>query len=245
MAALAKWQEAFSRLPGLEKLAWTSVLPETDPYKYNSFAINAAKQIHQLTARVEEGLTRLSRDQRVDELPPVLTIQSVVDSTVPPVSSLSRLYDRLPANGSELVLFDVNRAAEAESFLVPGVDDLLRQAQPELSRSFGVTLVTNRNARSPEVVAKTKRAGSLAIDQEDLDLAWPPGVYSLSHVAVPFSPDDPIYGSEPGQFPFPFGRLEPRGERGALRLPMDLLMRLRNNPFFPYLERRIIEFLGS
>lgn len=243
VAALARWQKSISRLPGLEKLAWNSVLPETDPYKYNSFAVNAAEQIYRLTTRIETQLADLASAGRTEELPPVLTFQSVVDATVPPISSLSRLYDRLPANGSALVLFDVNRAAEAESFLKPGVDELLRQAQPDRTRSFSVTLVTNASARSRELVAKTKPANSLAIVSEPLELSWPDGVYSLSHVSIPFPPDDPIYGSVPGRFPFPFGRLEPRGERGALQLPMTLLMRLRNNPFFPYLERRVVEFV--
>ena len=28
--------------------------------------------------------------------------------------------------------------------------------------------------------------------------SWPQDVYSLSHVAVPFPPDDDLYGREPG-----------------------------------------------
>jgi hypothetical protein len=66
----------------------------------------------------------------------------------------------------------------------------------------------------------------------------------LSHVAVPFPPDDPFYGAEgASRGPYPFGRLEPRGERGGLAVPVALLMRLRYNPFFPYLERRLAEFV--
>ena len=37
------------------------------------------------------------------------------------------------------------------------------------------------------------------------------------------------------------GGVAARGERGLLALPTDLLMRLRYNPFFAYLERRLIE----
>ena len=51
-AALAKWKRRLSLLPGLGRLAWLSVLPEFDPYKYNSFAINAAEQVHSLTHSV-------------------------------------------------------------------------------------------------------------------------------------------------------------------------------------------------
>ena len=38
-AVLAKWKDRLALLPGLEKFAWSSILPEFDPYKYNSFAI--------------------------------------------------------------------------------------------------------------------------------------------------------------------------------------------------------------
>ena len=39
------------------------------------------------------------------------------------------------------------------------------------------------------------------------------------------------------------GRLEPRGEKQALMVPSGLLLRLRYNPFFSYVERRTVEFL--
>jgi len=35
------WVAAIGRLLGLPKPAWNSVLPEYDPFKYNSFAVNA------------------------------------------------------------------------------------------------------------------------------------------------------------------------------------------------------------
>ena len=50
-------------------------------------------------------------------------------------------------------------------------------------------------------------------------MAWPPGVFSLTHVALPFPPDDPLYGSDPiedGSGLLRLGRLSPRGERAVL-----------------------------
>jgi len=35
--------------------------------------------------------------------------------------------------------------------------------------------------------------------------------------------------------------VEPRGERDLLAVPIDLFTRLRYNPFFPYIERRLVE----
>lgn len=241
-AGLARFQAALSVLPGLEKLAWSDVVPEYDPYKYNSFPLHAAHQIHRLTSDLEEGLARLEDARRLGELPPILTLQSVVDSTVPPVASLERLYGRLPRNGSALVVFDVNRRSRSLGFLADSVEDLLVAAQGR-SFSFELTLVTDTPAG---MVARTRQAGAApgTAAETPLALEWPRGVFSLSHVAVPIPADDPLYGAGPTHGPFPFGTLEPRGERGVLVLPLDLLMRLRYNPFFPYLEQRVHRFLG-
>ena len=51
-AVLAKWMDRLALLPGLKKFAWKSILPEFDPYKYNSFATNAGYQVHRLTQSV-------------------------------------------------------------------------------------------------------------------------------------------------------------------------------------------------
>jgi hypothetical protein len=40
------------------------------------------------------------------------------------------------------------------------------------------------------------------------------------------------------------GELEPRGERGVLLMSLDDLMRLKCNPFFPYLEGRLREWVA-
>ena len=73
---------------------------------------------------------------------------------------------------------------------------------------------------------------------------WPFGVYSLTHVAVPFSSDDPVYGANENPnssyHGLPLGRLEARGETHLLTAPLSQLMRLRYNPFFGYLEQRVV-----
>ncbi len=56
---------------------------------------------------------------------------------------------------------------------------------------FGVTFVTNESPQSTAVVALRKPPFAPLQDPEPLGLARPPGVLSLSHVAVPFSPEDP------------------------------------------------------
>ena len=93
-------------------------------------------------------------------------------------------------------------------------------------------------------ISWTRPAGATEVSVSILDLVWPRGFYSLSHVAVPFPPDDPIYGSHPDPeqlFGVQLGTLEPRGERGLLAVSAAQLTRLRSNPFFSYIERRLID----
>ena len=170
LAGLARFQRFMSELPGLDKLAYNSTLPEYDPYKYNSFPIQAAEQIYRLTNRLEQGLARLKDSGRIGELPPALTLQSAVDATVPPISSLTRLYGRLEEGGSQIVLFDVNRLAQIESLLAPHVDELFDEVRERRTRPFDITVVTNVRADSREVLARTWPAGSTTADEQILDM---------------------------------------------------------------------------
>jgi hypothetical protein len=99
-----------------------------------------------------------------------------------------------------------------------------------------------------EVSAKTAAAGALAIREEALGLSWPDTMYSLSHVALPFPADDPIYGGEGNGREvggISLGRLSPRGEKGSLIIPAEVLMRVTWNPFFPYLAQRMDEWVAA
>jgi pimeloyl-ACP methyl ester carboxylesterase len=245
-AAFARWPQRASRLPGLGALAWESIEEEFDPFKFNSFPIHAAAEIHELTEEIEERLVSLEAEPG-GALPPLLTLQSVVDATVPPVASLTRVYGRVRRSRDEsgLVLFDANRGAGIGALLVPEADELLALASPDRRFEFRVTLITNA-ATGTQVEAVTRPAGSLRTTRTPLGLAWPEGVYSLSHVAVPFPPDDPAYGvgTSPAGPPFPFGDLEIKGERGVFRIPDRLLTRLRYNPFYGVVEGEIRNFLG-
>ena len=40
------------------------------------------------------------------------------------------------------------------------------------------------------------------------------------------------------------GSLALRGERGVLRIPASDMLRQRWNPFYPYLETRVLDFMG-
>ena len=140
------------------------------------------------------------------------------------------------------MLFDVNRSAPTGLFRNSAHDAFLRPLIEDARLPFGLTVVTNAAPDSPAVVARRRRVGQSEWIETALDLDWPPMVYSLSHVAIPFPEDDPVYGTgTAGGDPavLNIGGLAARGERGMLALPMDLLMRLRYNPFFPYLAERL------
>jgi hypothetical protein len=65
----------------------------------------------------------------------------------------------------------------------------------------------------------------------------------MSHVAIPFPLDDPIYGLRTNPDDFSLGDITPRGERGALAVSVTQFTRLRHNPFYPHMNDRILDFL--
>jgi alpha-beta hydrolase superfamily lysophospholipase len=241
-AGLAKWKRRLGILPGLGGMAWLQIEPEFDPYKYNSFATNAAEQVHGLTSSVASRLA--SRDSG-SVLPPILILKSTVDATVSTDAVVDRLLSRLAPNRHELVLFDINRYAANTALLVNDPGPFTRRLVDDHQLPFGLTLVTNRNGGSREVEALYKAPFTAgASRREPLVEPWPRGVFSLSHVALPFPPDDPLYGRERPDEPVLFlGQQALQGERGLLRISSDYLLRLRHNPFFSYLERRVDDWI--
>ena len=233
-------------LPRFAKTAWLDLLPEFNPFKYNSFPVNAARQTHRLTAALQAQIDRLAAAGRLGTLPPVLTFQSVVDATVSTPAVLSALYARLPANGSELVLFDLNRNAKFGPLLAAGAEAALDRILPPAPRAYALTVVGNATPDSNAVAARSTPAGAVEEVGRTPGLAWPREVFSLSHVAIPFPPQDGLYGAEPDpadDLGVQLGALALRGERGVLAIGLEGLLRVTSNPFFPYLLERVTETL--
>lgn len=244
-AAFAIWQKRIGRLLGLEKLQWNSVLPEYDPFKYQSFAVNAGDQAHRITEEIRTRLVALREQDRLRDFPRVLAFQSGVDATVSTAAVLRVLLAQLPQNGHEIVLFDLNRTTDIEPLLKHDPHDELAALVRGI-RPFAVRVVTNENDESPRVVVRHKPAGESSTAETPLDLEWPHDVFSLSHVALPFPASDPLYGDGSGE-PSPgihLGQLALRGERGVLQVSSGDMLRQRFNPFHPYVERRLLEFTG-
>lgn len=247
LAPVSIWQARLAAIPGLEKLAWLSIEPEFDPYKYVSFATNAGSQIYLVTKRIGERIDRLAGSSgALKGFPRTLAFQSVADSTVSAPAVVRAFLGRLAAEGHELVAFDVNRRAEAEPLLSPGARVPVEKLLSGSPLPFTVDLLTNESPETASLVARHRAAMSAVVTDESTGLEWPVGVFSLSHLAIPVPPDDPVYGaSRPkGSSMIYLGRLGLQGENGLLAIPPTSLVRLRFNPFFPYLERRTFQFMG-
>jgi alpha-beta hydrolase superfamily lysophospholipase len=245
IAALAKWQVRLGRFLGLKKLEWNSILPEYDPFKYNSFAVNAGDQVYRITNEIRSKIESLGAAGELNRFPPVLAFQSIVDSTVSTNAVVDGLFAKLPSGGHELVLFDINRLSEVEQVLIKDPKSRIEAKLNDPGLSFAISLVTNASEKSRDIVALQKKPGDYTITRKPLDMKWPLNIYSLSHVALPFAMNDPLYGMIESDDPLKIqlGNMDLRGERGVLQIPAEDMIRLRWNPFYSYLERCLLEFV--
>ena len=246
-AALAVWQARFASWLGVPKLAWTDVVPEFDPYKYSSFPVHAGDQIYQVTRLIEQRMAARGKAGPVAGLPRILAFQSVADDTVSTPAVIHALFGRLAQEGHQLVLFDINRAADASALYSPGAPEVMDHLLQGPPLPFDLTVLANSDAQSSQLMAVRRAAGTGETTRTTTGLFWPAGVFSLSHVALAFSPADPVYGSvsrEQGRIIY-LGKYGLQGERGLLAIPSSSLIRLRHNPFFDYLATRAEVFLQA
>jgi alpha-beta hydrolase superfamily lysophospholipase len=248
LARIAGFAALPALLPAFEKAAWLSVMPEFNPFKYNSFPVNGARQSVRLADAVQQQIALYMREGKLVQLPPILTFQSIVDFTVSTDAVVSALYARLPSNGSELVLFDVNRSVKFGPLLRSSAEIALTRILPAAPQNYRSTIITNTDSGTNEVSERVIEAGAVTESSRPLGLSFPPGVYSLSHVALPFPINDPLYGLYPDpaeDFGINLGALAPRGERNVLIVSMDSLLRISFNPFFTYMLGRIEEGIAT
>ena len=142
--AFAVWQARLASVPGLHKLAWNDILPEFDPYKYNSFATNAGALVHRGTRSVAQRVRERSGSDPGNDLPPILVLKSTVDATVSNTALVDRLLGRLAPDRHELVLFDINRsAAEGPLRVEPHLFALLEHAARLFQETHGAFDLTS------------------------------------------------------------------------------------------------------
>jgi alpha-beta hydrolase superfamily lysophospholipase len=244
-AWFSNWDLALASIPYFRKFAWMQIETEYDPYKYNSFPKNGGYLAFQLSENIVRKIAALNRTENARLLPPTIAFQSLVDSTVRTDALIYNLFEQMPSNGHELVLFDINRSEVIQHFIIDSERDLLEELEKKAPAKYLYTLVTNRDEQSTYVHSRTRVAGAMGPVTVDLPYQWPDGVYSLSHVAIPFRPTDARYGAY-GDDGLPntnsFNNMAPRGEQAILAIPLGRLMRLRYNPFFGYVESRTLHF---
>jgi len=244
-AMLAIWQSRIAHLLGLKKLEWQNVMLEFDPYKYGSFAINAGDQVYRLTGRIARRFRKLAANGQLVNLPQILAFQSVVDDTVSAPAVVKQLFLKLPTADNRLVLLDLNREADAIGLLKNSPSLSIAKLFERTDLNFELDLLTNITPHTLAVELRRKLAGGVQVEHIAEPLTWPNNLFSLSHIALPFPPTDPLYGNSPAE-PSPgvsLGDLEFKGERSVLAIPGTALMRLRWNPFYFWMEEEITEFL--
>jgi hypothetical protein len=143
-------------------------------------------------------------------------------------------------------VFDVNRFAATAILLRNDPGPFTARLSADKQLPFTFTLVANSDTDSRSVAAYSKSPFSTIANRvEPLGQTWPRAVFSLSHVALPFPPDDPLYGAQAPENANQLflGQQAMQGERGVLKIPENFLLRLRHNPFYDYEQARILEWL--
>jgi alpha-beta hydrolase superfamily lysophospholipase len=227
------------------KALWTSVDAEVDPFKYSSWPTNASIQAWDMTQEVERQLALLEKQGRLSEVPPVLAMQSVVDSTVRVPKLISSVFERLQNNSNELFLFDIDRFDQIANLFNLSFEDHVFPNLEKEDLPYQLTILRNAKSDSRKVALESRVGGQSF--EEVLELEWPEGIVSLSHIAIPFSASDRLYGNRAAttNTGINFGSISLRGESSALLLSDALFVRCRYNPFYELMENRMIHWLNN
>ena len=240
-APLAIWQSRIGYLLGLPKLEWNAILPEYDPFKYGSFAVNAGDQVYRLAKEVQKQFDILEKNPSTKIFPPILSFSSIIDNTVSITAVIDNLFNRLHKGKHTLVLFDTNHNFDRNHFIKPVVFksmQILRNTP--IHDNYTFELISNMNTKNLQVeriINHTKI--------QSLPYRWSKGLYSLSHLAMPISPNDPLYGNKyaPKSPGIQLGHLAIYGETGVLQISPSSLLRQRWNPFHGYIKERVLDFI--
>jgi alpha-beta hydrolase superfamily lysophospholipase len=229
----------------MEKAQWSGIEAEVDPFKFSSWPMNASVQAWSITQEVERKLATLEKSGRANEIPPVLAMQSVVDSTVVAAKLITALFDRLKSTSSELFLFDIDRVDALSNLFNLSFE---KKIFPKLERTdltYRLSVLRNTGPDSRHVKVQT-RDGESWIEHET-EMSWPETTVSLSHLAVPIPPEDRIYGSceATATTGLSLGSLSMRAEPSALLLSNSLFVRCRHNPFYHFMEDRVVGWLAE
>lgn len=242
MADVANLLEIFTVIPvrKLQKARWQEVAVEYDPYKFNSFPINATRQVNRATKALQYDLGQAVETGRIAQMPPVIAWQSVVDSTVGPQGVANILFARLGGPKHRLVLFDVNRHDVLGSVQRPAAGALIDRLTTG-ARGYTLDVVSNTNSKVRRISVRHLTPDG-AVRVRDTTLEWPETLVSVGHVALPFPADDPAYGMIPGSGRNGIASIGTwlfRGESGAVTVNLESLTRPRSNPFWTLIDEDV------
>jgi alpha-beta hydrolase superfamily lysophospholipase len=245
LARITQLYHTVALVSGNKKAQWSSIVAEVDPFKFSSWPMNASVQAWALTQVIERKLAKLEKSGKTADLPPILAMQSVVDSTVVVPKLITVLFERLRSRLSELVLFDINRETSLSNLFNLSFEKAI---SPKLARTdlpYTLSVLTNKQSESHQIVVQSREGESWT--ENPTEMLWPNGVVSLSHLAVPMPPDDLIYGTEEAtaRTGLPLGTVSLRSEPSALLLPGSVFTRCRNNPFYFFMEDRVVDWLSE
>ena len=149
-------------MPVLEKVRWQELVAEFDPYKFNSFPVNASRQVNRATRELQRALAGPATAAAIAAMPPVTAWQSVVDSTVGSSGTVDVLFAALAGPQHRLVLFDVNRSEAFSSVQRPAARALIERTVRG-PRSYTLDLVTNpTDSEDPVVVHRLAPDGTMS-----------------------------------------------------------------------------------
>ncbi len=240
-APLAVWQSRVGYILGLPKLEWNALLPEYDPFKYGSFAVNAGDQVYRLAKAVQKQFDKLQKHPSKKSFPPVLSFSSIVDSTVSVSAVVDKLFNRLPKGKHSLVFFDINHNFDRNNVVKSSVlENIQALRNSTIQDNYTFELISNINTKNRSVERIINHT-----EVQPLSYQWSKGLYSLSHLALPISPNDPLYGNKdaPKSPGIQLGHLAIYGETGVLQVSSSALLRQRWNPFHGYIKQRVLGFL--
>ncbi len=172
---------------------------------------------------------------------------SMVDSTVVVKETVENLYKRFTKknNRNTLVLFDINHHFASHRLVKHSVDSALQELREVLANThYRFDLISDLNSTDGSLMQITTRNGKKKTSKK-LDLYWPPQLFSLSHLAMPISSNDPLYGDKnaPKSPGLTLGHMALYGETSVLEMSGSSLLRQRWNPFHDYTRQRVLEFL--
>jgi hypothetical protein len=244
MASITRLYHMVALVSSNQKAQWSGIAAEIDPFRYSSWPMNANVQAWLVTQSVERQLSKLQRSGRMNEMPPVLAMQSVVDSTIIVPKLITALFDRLTSASDELFLFDINRMGQLVNLFNRSFEYAIFPKLQRTDLPYTLSVLKNVNPDSGQIVLQTRNRQSW--QETETDMSWPAGVVSLSHLAVPIPPEDPIYGTKEATAAsgLPLGTLTLRTEPSALLIANSLFFRCRNNPFYHFMEDHTVRWLS-